>query len=118
MRIILRTLLLSLVVTIVSCKAAPLSSKFDKLTDKVEQNYKNWTERDWDRVEDEYEVLLDEYEKAYPTMSASEKEAVNKAIGRYTGLLVKLGVEEAVDAIEDFGEKIPSMVDGFMSAFE
>ncbi len=84
----------------------------------VEANYKNWTEEDWKLSQQEYEILLQEYEANYDQLTQEERDAINKAIGRYNGLLVKEGLDEFVTNLKELGEQLPSLFDGFMSAFE
>ena len=85
---------------------------------EVENNCSNWTEDDWERSQSEYEKLLEEYQKNYDSYSQEERDAINKAIGRYTGLLVRQGIEETGKLLKDFGERLPSLLEGFMSAFD
>ncbi len=84
----------------------------------VEANYENWTEEDWQLSQQEYELLLQEYEANYDQLTQEERDAINKAIGRYNGLLVKEGLDEFVTNIKELGEQIPSLLEGFMSVFE
>ena len=56
--------------------------------------------------------------KTYAELKEEEREAINRAIGRYNGLVVKKGFEEASETLKEFGKQIPSYVEGFMSAFE
>lgn len=100
-----------------SC-TAPLSNRINNLADEAEVNSSNWTEKDWTLSEAEYEKLLQEYEQNYDTYTKEERDAINKAIGRYNGMLVKRGFQNAGNAIKEFGEQIPSMVEGFFSAFD
>ena len=83
-----------------------------------EKNCSNWTEDDWERSQSEYEKLLEEYQTNYDSYSQEERDAINKAIGRYTGLLVRQGIEETGKILKDFGERLPSLLEGFMSAFD
>ena len=99
-----------------SC-TAPLSNRINNLADEAEVSSSNWTEKDWNLSEAEYEKLLQEYEQNYDTYTKEERDAINKAIGRYNGMLVKRGFENAGNALKEIGEQIPSMVEGFFSAF-
>ena len=100
-----------------SC-ASPLSNRIDNYVNEVENNCSNWTDEDWERSQSEYEKLLEEYETNYDSYSQEERDAIDKAIGRYTGLLVRQGIEETGKILKDFGERLPSLIDGFMSAFD
>lgn len=96
----------------------PLSNRIDNYVNDVEANCNNWTEDDWERSQSEYEKLLEEYQTNYDSYSQEERDAINKAIGRYSGLLVRQGIEETGRFLKNFGERLPSLLEGFMSAFD
>lgn len=102
---------------LISC-TTPLSSRIAAHVDKVEKSYKEWDTEDWAMSKKEYKALLKEYKENYNSFSAEEKAEINKAIGRYNGLLVKEGLEDVGGVLEDFGQRIPSLIEGFVSAFE
>jgi hypothetical protein len=103
---------------IISSCASPLSSRLNDYVNKVEFNCQNWTEKDWELSQEEYLKLIEEYELNYESYTQEEKDAINRAIGRYNGLLIKQGIEEAGSVIQELGERLPSLIEGFMSAFE
>ena len=100
-----------------SC-SSPLSSRMNEYVTEVESTCQNWTEEDWELAQEEYAKLLEEYDLNYDSYTQEEKDAINKAIGRYNGLLIKQGIDEAGNILKDFGERLPSLIEGFMSAFE
>ena len=100
----------------ISCSAS-LSTKFDDYVTQVELDCRDWTEDEWEFSLEEYNRLLQEYENNYSTLTQEEKDAINRAIGRYNGLLVKRGIKTATGAFQELGERIPSLIEGFMSAF-
>ena len=100
-----------------SCEI-PTSVKFDNYVDRVEENCENWTEEDWEISKEKYHDLLEEYEANYENMTQEERDAINKAIGRYNGILVKKGLEKVDESINGFIDRLPSLFEGFMSAFE
>lgn len=101
-----------------TCCSSTLSSRMNEYVTEVEANCQNWTEEDWELSQEEYAKLLEEYELNYDSYTQEEKDAINKAIGRYNGLLIKQGIEEAGSVLKEFGERLPSLIEGFMSAFE
>ena len=105
------------IIMLISC-ASPLSSRLNDYVNEVESSCQNWTEEDWELSQEEYAKLLEEYELNYDSYTQEEKDAINKAIGRYNGLLIKQGIDEAGNILKDFGERLPSLIEGFMSAFE
>ena len=102
----------------ISSWAAPLSTRMDDYVTAAEKECSNWTEQDWELSKQEYRKLLDEYKLNKDTYTQAEKDAINKAIGRYNGLLVKHGIEDLTQYLKSLGERIPSFIEGFMSAFE
>lgn len=109
--------LATLLITVASC-ATPLSTRMDTYIDKVEERCDKWTDEDWELSQQEYDILLKEYKENYSTYTQEERDAINRAIGRYNGLLVKKGITKAGTLLEDFVNRIPSLIDGFVSAFE
>lgn len=111
------------IITISSCLllwscSSPLSSRMNDYVSEVEANCQNWTAEDWELSQEEYAMLLEEYELNYDSYTQEEKDAINKAIGRYNGLLTRQGIEEVGSVLKEFGERLPSLIEGFMSAFE
>ena len=100
-----------------SCEI-PTSEKFEHHVNKVEDNCDNWTEEDWEMSKDKYRELIREYEANYDNLTPEERETINKAIGRYNGILMKKGIENIDNSIKKFVDRLPSMFEGFMSAFE
>ena len=110
-------MILFLMLFLTSCEI-PTSLKFDYHLKKVENNSDNWTEEEWDMSKERYRELLKEYEANYDNMTQEEKDAINKAIGRYNGILVKKGIKKVDETVSDFVDRLPSLFEGFMSAFE
>ena len=100
-----------------SCEI-PTSVKFDNHLKKVEANSENWTEEEWEMSKEKYRQLLKEYEENYDNMTPEERSKINKAIGRYNGILMKKGIKKVDESINDFIDRLPSLFEGFMSAFE
>ena len=109
------TLLVILFLT--SCEV-PTSVKFDNYVDDVEESCDDWTDTEWEMSKEKYRQLLNEYEANYENLTPEEKEAINKAIGRYNGILMKKGIENLDQSIKKIVDRLPSMFEGFMSAFE
>ena len=115
----IKTSMLTIVLFVIlaSC-SSPLSTRMEDFVSDAEVNYMEWTAEDWELSKEEYHQLLREYTKNYDQYTQEEREAINRAIGRYNGLVVKKGFEEASETLKEFGKQIPSYVEGFMSAFE
>ena len=97
---------------------APLSKKMGNYVAKVERECAEWTKSDWEKSRETFNSYIDEFEKNYATDSSEEKDAIYKSIGKYKALLLKHKINKAEGALKEFGERVPSLVEGFMSAFE
>jgi hypothetical protein len=110
-------MILFVMLFLTSCEI-PTSLKFDYHLKKVENHSDDWTEEEWDMSKDQYRKLLKEYEENYDNMTQEERDKINKAIGRYNGILMKKGIEKVDESINSFIDRLPSLFEGFMSAFE
>ena len=64
------------------CCSSPLSSRMNDYISEVEAKCQNWTAEDWELSQEEYALLLEEYQLNYDLYTQEEKDAINKAIGR------------------------------------
>ena len=117
MKIISKLFLCIAAMMLLSC-SAPLSNRIDEYVTEVEANCRYWTAQDWELSEEEYAALIEEYRLNYDSYTQEERDAINRAIGRYNGLRLKHGLEDFTNKVKEIGEQLPGMVDGFMSAFE
>lgn len=113
-----KVLITGILFALITACASPLSSRLNEYVAEVESNCQNWTEQDWEISHEEYVKLLEEYELNYDSYTQEEKDAINRAIGRYNGLLIKQGIDEASSVLQELGERLPFLIEGFMSAFD
>lgn len=114
----IKTLFIGLAIALMPSCSVPLSNRMNDYVTEIETECESWSAEDWETSKEEYAKLLEEYKLNQDSYTPAEKEAINKAIGRYNGLLIKQGIEDAGNKIKDFGERLPSIIEGFMSAFE
>ena len=117
MKRFLTSLCLLFVMTI-AANAAPLSTKMNRYLDRIEKVCSDWSKQEWNTSRNEYKAYINEYKANKDKYSQEEKEAIYKALGRYNGMLVKNGMEDLGEYLKDLGERIPSFIEGFKSAFE
>ena len=108
---------IALLLFIASC-TAPLTNRIEECVNDVETNHEEWSQEDWNISQEEYKKLLKEYDENYDSYTQEEKAAIDRAIGRYNGMILKHGIEEFGNTIEEFGKRLPSLIEGFGSAFE
>lgn len=95
-----------------------LPSRFESFVEKVEDNCRRWNKKEWAVAKDEYRRLMAECRESYDHMSEYDQKRINAAIGKYRGIVVKMGVEDAGEAVKKYSGKIPDQLKGFFSAFE
>lgn len=115
---LIKIIIIAVSILIASSCASPLSTRMSEYVSDVESSCENWTQEDWEMSCEEYAKLLEEYKLNYDSYTQEEKIAINKAIGRYNGLLIKNGIQEVGSKVKEFGERLPALLEGFMSAFE
>lgn len=96
-----------------SCTSA-LPGKFTRLADKVEAKGANFSEAQWEKTNETFEKLVDQYIDNYSSFKPSEKKEISKAIARYSAAAVKAGVQNASLEVNDILEDLPESIDGFM----
>ena len=108
---------IALLLFIGSC-TAPLINRIEECVSDIETNHEEWSQEDWNISQEEYKKLLKEYDENYDSYTQEEKATIDRAIGRYNGMILKRGIEEFENTIEEFGKRLPSLIEGFGSAFE
>ena len=104
-------------------QAKACEEEFEKQAKALEEEYGEcWDEdaidEDVNISREEYKQILEFYRENYDNLSQEEKEILNKKIGQYNGQIVKDEIERAEEAVKKTGERIPSIVKGFISVFK
>ena len=99
-----------------------LVKRFEHFVDKVEKNAESYTEKDWEQANQTFSDLMKEYDEDYEKCSDEQHERIDKCIGRYHALVIKSGLDDAVqnfnDAMSKVGVKLKSILTGIGSFFE
>lgn len=95
-----------------------LPRRFESFVEKVEDNCRRWNKKEWAVAKDEYRRLMAECRESYDHMSEDDQKRINAAIGKYRGIVVKIGVKDAGETVKKYSRKIPDQLKGFVSAFE
>ena len=95
-----------------------LASRMERFVTNVEKNYNSWTEEERSKASIRYSEYMQEYKACYDSLSGEDKQKVNRAIGRYNGVLVRNGLETAEKSLKDLADRLPSLLEGFLSVFE
>ena len=98
-----------------SC-SRPLADRMDKFVTKTEANYEKYSDQDWAKSQEQFNALVQEYKDNFDSFSKEEKERINKAMGKYAGILLKKGVSEAGGVIKDAVEGASEFIKGVMGS--
>ena len=99
---------LAIFVGCASTKSLP--ERFDSFVEKTENEFKDYTEADWEKSRQEYEGFVQEIKDNYDSYSTSEKVKMAEAIGRYNSILIQNGVGSATESIGDLIDQIPDVI--------
>lgn len=87
------------------------------MDDSVE-NADQLTTDEWAERDRQIEELLKSYENNPEALSEKDRESIDRALGRYYGAQMKQGIDVAKRNVEDFMNRLPSFIEGFMDAFD
>ena len=105
-------------VALLTAFTAPRKTSLERYVERVEQSCDTWTAEDWEKSKKDFEVYYTRFQENIDDYTPEEKEAVYKAVGKYKGLLLKYKASQAEGTLKEFGERLPSLIEGFMSVFE
>lgn len=101
---------------VASCSRS-LPERMDDFVNKVEKNAPGYTEEDWDKVNQQFRDLCQEYRENKGSLTGDEVKQVRSAMSRYVGQVVKSGVQSVSDAIEEIGAQIPGLLEDLGNIF-
>ncbi len=111
-----RILILAGIVMLLSSCMLSLTSKFDRLADKVEADGTKMSLEQWEKCNQQFQALVDEYIDNYSSLDSSEKKQINKAIGRYSKAAVKSGISGVADVAGSIVSELPDALDGLVES--
>ena len=95
-----------------------LPDRLDKFVEKTEKEYKNYTEKEWEKSKAEYQSLVAEWEENYDSYSTSDKVRAMKAMSRYGTMVVQSEVSGASETISDIIESIPEAINDIIEGID
>lgn len=104
-------LILLVALTAASCASLRAPARLERFVDRVERNADRYRPYQWDRVDREYQSLLDEYIQNYRYYTIAEKQQAMAAIGRYHGILVDHGIKQGVGFLGGLGSYAAALLD-------
>ena len=110
------SLLFATVCMLVSCVQESLADRFSQLADEFE-SAESLSYDEQQQLEEEFNMLSGEFQANLSSCTPEEKERIYESIGKINGVLTKQGIETLRDGFEEIRHALPSLLDGFVSAF-
>ena len=103
--------ILLVALTAASCATLRAPAKLDRLVNRVERRADHYRPYQWDRVNRQYEALVQEFVQNYRMYTIAEKQQAMAAIGRYHGILVDHGIKQGVGFLGSLGSYAGALLD-------
>ena len=103
--------ILLVAITAASCATLRAPARLERLVDRVERNADRYRPYQWDRVNRQYEALVQEYIQNYHSYTIAEKRQAMSAIGRYHGILVDHGIKQGIGFLGSLGAYAGGLLD-------
>jgi hypothetical protein len=105
---------LGLVLFVTSCDGISASSrnvkKLENIVEKVDKNYKKYTDKDWEQTDAKIEQISNDIEQHPEDYSPETMEKMNNLIGKYQALKLKKGLNSIQDALKNFGQQMEGAI--------
>ena len=106
-----KIVLLALAALLVAACAFSLPGKFTQLADKAAAKGADWSPKQWENANAQFEKLVQQYVDKYDKLSNDDKKEINAAIGKYTATALKCGVSDSLKQIDALLKQVPSAID-------
>lgn len=116
MKVLKLLVIAALSLALASCSTT--AEKIRAIVDDSVENADQLTTDEWAERDRQIEELLKSYENNPEALSEEDRESIDRALGRYYGAQMKQGIDVAKRNVEDFMNRLPSFIEGFMDAFD
>ena len=106
-------ILLGIVLMMTACTGT-LPGRFTRLADKVEAKGKEMSKEQWDKCNEKFEALIEEYSDNYDSLDKNQKKEINKAIARYSKAALMSGISTAADTVNTILEEAPGVLNDIL----
>ena len=106
-----RIVFLAVATLLVAACAFSLPGKFTQLADKVAAKGADYTPKQWEKSNAQFEKLVQQYIDKYDKLSNDDKKEINAAIGKYTATALKCGAANGLKQINDLLKQVPAAID-------
>ena len=95
-----------------------LPDQLDKFVEKTEKEYKTYTEKEWEKSQEEYEELKAKINESYDSFSTSDKVRTMKAMGKYGSFVLEKELAGASETIGSVLESIPQTINDIIDEID
>lgn len=108
------------IIALVGCKTTRMSAsqQLYDFVNETELKCETYAQEDWAKSKSEFKQLIDCYSKSLNQHTDAEREVAAEAIGRYHALLIKYGIQQSVEYIENIAKLFPAYINGFSSGLK
>ena len=106
-----RIVFLAVATLLVAACAFSLPGKFTQLADKVAAKGADYTPKQWEKSNAQFEKLVQQYSDKYDKLSNDDKKEINAAIGKYTATALKCGAANGLKQIDELLKQVPAAID-------
>lgn len=105
--------LLSVLALFVACDGiSSIPKQFTQLADKVEKKGESFSAEQWEQISDQLDALTEKYNENIDKFNSEQKKEVNTAIGKIQAGILKAGLGEAADAVNELVEGAKGFLEG------
>ena len=99
-----------------ACKST-LPARFESFANSVEKKYKSFSEDDWNKANDKFFKLMDEYKKNKSSYNSEQKKRINASIRKYATVAAKSGIKNVTETVNDVMSSVIDWLKGFVDEF-
>jgi hypothetical protein len=114
MKKMIKVFFLGLVLLVSSCDGISASSrnvkKLENIVEKVDKNYKKYSDKDWEQTDIKIEQISNEIERNPEDYTPQTMEKINNLIGKYQALKLKKGLNSIENALKNFGQQMEGAI--------
>ena len=91
---------------------ANVPERLDRFVDKTENEYRDYSSKDWSKSRETYQNLVDKMDANYSSYSAEKKIKAAAAMSRYNALLFQNEISGFSGSLGNLLEQLPEVING------
>jgi len=100
-----------------SC-AASLPTRFEMFASNVEKHADNYSPKTWERKNEKFKSLCNEYKENYKQYSTNERRSIHNSMATYVKAAGRSGINTIIDVVSDLTTQISTFVEDAKAFFE